>query len=137
MPASVTHTRGSLPYQYTNTFPAPLGQGEESQASSIDLQMQRTSDTYIYIVIYLLTVHLGPEDVMRKKAGDDVVAEGGHVGGGGLGEESGDVAEVAEEEAWGRAMDALGGKGPSDLHRREVVAGDGDPSGSCQQEKEW
>ena len=59
---------------------------------------------------------------MGEEAGDDVVAEGGHVGGGGLGDERRHVAEVADERPRRRAAHALARQDPPDPRRREVVA---------------
>jgi len=74
---------------------------------------------------------------MGQEAADDVVAQGAHVTGGGLGDEGRDVAEVSDEEAWRRPVHALAGQDCPDPRRREVVAGDSDPCRPCQQEQEW
>lgn len=74
---------------------------------------------------------------MGQKAADDVVAQGAHVTGGGLGDEGRDVAEVPDEESRQRAVHALAGQDCPDPHRGEVVAGDSDPCRPCEQEQEW
>lgn len=64
---------------------------------------------------------------MRHEAADDVVAQGGHVVGGGLRHERRHVAEVADERARRGPVHALPGHDPADSQRRQDVAGQGDP----------
>lgn len=66
-----------------------------------------------------------PEDVVREKAVDDVVADGVHVGGGGLGEEGGDVEDVAYEELGGGPTHSLPLHHLLDASRSQPVTRDG------------
>lgn len=67
----------------------------------------------------------GPGEVVGEEAGDEVVGDGRHVGGGGLGEEGGDVEDVAEERAGLGATHALLRHLPHDAPGSEPVAGEG------------
>lgn len=67
----------------------------------------------------------GPGEEMRQETGDEVVGDGGHVGGGGFGEEGGDVEDVAEERAGFRAMNTLLCHLLLDASRSEPVARNG------------
>lgn len=55
----------------------------------------------------MCTELFGPEDVVWEEAVDDVVADGVHVAGGGLGDEGGHVEDVAGEEFGGGATHSL------------------------------
>lgn len=53
------------------------------------------------------TVLFGPRDIMRKKAWDDVMVDGGAVVRSGLREHFGDIDDVSGKETGFRAGDAL------------------------------
>ena len=81
------------------------------------------SDVYTDVCVNDERTELGgPGEEMREETGDEVVRDGGHVGGGRFGEEGSDVEDVTEERTGFGAMNTLLGHLLLDASRSKQVA---------------